>query len=104
MHVMLSEVDVQLVPDIARQTAAWRVAAHLEYRCPSWQEGSAAVDQRKAAAPVIVYCGQRAPDSGDYRTELRRVDRHSRNEPGDVLPAMELQKVNPVDIDHAAVR
>ena len=33
MHIMLSEIDVQLAADVASQPAAWRVAVHGEYRC-----------------------------------------------------------------------
>src|SRR3981081_1700813 len=103
-QVTLSEVDVQPPVDIAGQTAPRRVAPDLEHRGAGWQERGAAVDERDSDVAVIVACGQRAPDAGDNRAELVRADGHRRAGPGDVLPAVELQKVNPLELNPSPVR
>jgi hypothetical protein len=76
----------------------------LEYRSAGRQESGAAVDEREADVAVIAACGERAPDAGDDRAELRRADSHRRAQAGYVRPATELQEVNPFDLDFAPVR
>ena len=70
VQVTLSEVHAKPAAPVGRQTAARRVAADLEYRSAGRQESGAAVDERYIGMPVIVSCGQRAPDAGDDLAEL----------------------------------
>lgn len=103
VHITLGQVHVQLAIDIAGKSALRRVSADREHRCAGWDKGGAAVDQWETGVAMIVECRHGASNVRDDLAQVGRPNAHGRAKPGDVLPAVELEEVDPFDHDDAAV-